>query len=230
MPTKPVRRGAFVGSLAEQVYRHLRAQIILGEFPSGMKLVEMDLAEATGTSQGTVREALQRLEREGLVERHAHRATVVTEVNADEIYELFAVRSTIESFAVRRAVHHLTDRNVQQLAELIDAMRKEGDAGNVIGLVEHDLEFHRLICDWSRSKTLLRAWMPLYAQIQRFIAQTHPQYFEDLVRVADSHVPVYEALCRRDADEAVRLMHDHIMLIWSWLRDGNAPSDISTRL
>jgi DNA-binding GntR family transcriptional regulator len=230
MSSKPVRRAALAGSLAEQVYRHLRGQIILGQYPAGEKLVELELATATGTSQGTVREALQRLEREGLVERQPHRATVVTEINTDEIYELFAVRSTIEGFAVRRAVDYLTDANLQQLAERIEAMRTEGSAGDVIGLVENDLEFHRLICDWSRSKTLLRAWLPLYAQIQRFIAQTHPQYFGDLVRVADSHLPVYDALQRRDADAAVRLMQEHIMLIWSWLDDRSGRTDESAKL
>ncbi len=62
------------------------------------RIVELDIAAEMGTSQGPVRKTLQKLEWEGLVERRARRETVVTNVSLGEIYELFAIRSLIESF------------------------------------------------------------------------------------------------------------------------------------
>ena len=93
-----------VRSLADQVYERLRADIITGRLEPDARIVELEVAQTMGTSQGPVREALQRLEREGLVRRQAHSATFVTRVSNDEIYELFCIRAVIEGFAVKRAV------------------------------------------------------------------------------------------------------------------------------
>ena len=222
MGTRPIRRSVLAGSLAEQVYRTLRAEIVLGHYPAGTKLVELDLAQKLGTSQGTIREGLQRLEREGLVERHAHRATYVTEVDIGAVYELFLIRSTIEGVALRRAMPHLTGEKLARLESLWQAMQAAADRQDIADLVERDLEFHRFICRCSGSNILLSTWQPLYAQIQRFIVQTHPSYFRDLHALADTHMAVLDAIRSGDADEAVRVLQEHIMLIWSWI-DANSP-------
>src|ERR1041385_1952555 len=90
-------------SLSNQVYDYLRTAIICADLPPGAKLVELDIAAQMGTSQGPVREALQRLERDGLVERQARSATYVSRISIDEMYELFSVRTVIEGYAIRRA-------------------------------------------------------------------------------------------------------------------------------
>ncbi|MBI5667415.1 MAG: GntR family transcriptional regulator [Chloroflexi bacterium] len=216
-PEARVRRGVLLGSLAEQVYRRLRTMIIQGDHAPGGKLVELDIAAAMGTSQGTVRDALHRLEREGLVERQAHRGTLVTAVAPDEIYELFVIRSTIEGFAVRRAVVRIQPDDIQRLEDLLSAMRHAAAEQDIIQLAEYDMAFHRTICEWSGSRVLLNAWLPLYSQIQRFVVQTHPHYFHDLNNLADTHVPLLDAIKQRDADRAADLLQQHIMLIWSWI-------------
>ncbi len=223
--TGTVRHSARSGSLAEQVYRKLRADIIIGRYRAGAKLVELDLAQKTGTSQGTVREALQRLEREGLVDRQAHRATYVTEVDAEAVHELFIIRSTIEGIAIRRAMRFTTAEDVAHLESLWLKMRDAGTHNDISVLVEHDMEFHRCICRLSRSSVLLSTWQPLYAQIQRFIVQTHPRYFLDLNSLADTHIAVIDAIKGGDANEAARVLQDHVLLIWTWI-DENAPESI----
>ncbi|MFN8377380.1 MAG: GntR family transcriptional regulator [Anaerolineae bacterium] len=222
MEARPLRRNVLAGSLAEQVYRTLRAEIILGHYPAGTKLVELDLAQKLGTSQGTIREGLQRLEREGLVERHTHRATFVTEVDTEAMYELFVIRSTIEGIALRRAMARIQDPELAQLESLWVSMRDAADKDDIADLVEHDLEFHRFICRCSHSSVLLSTWQPLYSQIQRFMVQTHPRYFQDLHSLADTHMPVLDAIRSGDVDDAVRVLQEHIMLIWSWL-NANSP-------
>ena len=76
---------------------------------------------------------------------------------------------------------------------------------NMMLLVENDLAFHQQICEWSGNDTLLKVWSPLYSQIQRFVVQTHRQYFGDLVEIANTHKPIVAVLRNRDPDEAARV-------------------------
>ncbi len=204
-----------VRSLADQVYEHLRTEIVSGRLTPGARVVELEVASAMGTSQGPVREALQRLEREGLVEKRSHSATFVTSVSIDEMYELFSIRSVIEGFAIRRTVKRITPEQCDQLEQLIEAMRVAGRNDDMLALTGHDLQFHRLICQWSGSGTLQRSWDPLYSQTQRFVVRTHKNYFASLTDIADTHIPIVEALRAHDAANVSRLIQEHVMLIWS---------------
>lgn len=211
-------------SLADQVYQQLRASIIQGHLEPGAKIVELDVAAQTGTSQGPVREALQRLERDGLVERRARSATLVTPLSTREIFELFSVRSLIEGSAVRHALARIGTEQLGELEALVEAMRAEGRRHNMYALTEHDMTFHRRLCEWSDSPVLLSAWLPLYSQIQRFIVQTHGTLYTDLVELADTHVPVIEALRGGNADEAAQAIQHHIMLTWNSYQSLGKPS------
>lgn len=211
LPSRP----RLPASLADQVYTAVRDAIIHGQFAPGQKLVELDLAAWMGTSQGPVREALQRLERDGLVERRARSATYVTAVVADEIYELFAIRSLIEGFAIRRALPHIGPVQLNELEDLLEAMRAAGHRDDMGDLVSYDMLFHRRICEWSGSAVLLRTWLPPYSQIQRYVAQNHRGYFGSLIVVADTHQPILDAIRQGDPETAARVLQEHIMLIWS---------------
>jgi DNA-binding GntR family transcriptional regulator len=204
-------------SLADQVYEQLRADIVSGRIPSSEKLVELDIAERMGTSQGTIREALHRLECDGLVDRQAHRATYVTDIAIDEMVEYFAVRSLIESFAIRRAMKAITIEQCQQLDALIEHMAEAGQQQDMETLVQHDMKFHQSICTWANSAVLLNAWTPLFLQIQRFIVQTHPTVFVPLTAIAETHRPVMRAIRNGDPEAAARAIQEHIMLIWQQL-------------
>ncbi|MFO7632147.1 MAG: GntR family transcriptional regulator [Caldilinea sp.] len=204
-----------VRSLADQVYEYLRTSIVSGQLAPGARVVEMEIAGIMGTSQGPVREALQRLEREGLVEKRSHSATFVTGVSIDEMYELFSIRSVIEGFAIRRTVERITPEQCDRLEQLIESMRAASQNDDMLALTEHDLQFHRLICQWSGSATLQRAWDPLYGQTQRFVVHTHKNYFASLTDIADTHVPIIAALRSHDVENVTRLIQEHVMLIWS---------------
>lgn len=201
-------------SLVEQAWRQLRQMIVSGELAPGARLTELDVGAQMGISQGPVREALQRLEQDGLVERRARSGTFVTSTSREEMYEIFSVRSVVESFATLRAVKRITPTRQAQLSALVDQMRAAGRAGNMLALSDYDLQFHRHICMWSDHPTLLRVWMPLFTQVQRFIVANHPHYFTDLVEIADTHQPILEAIARGSAEDAATEMREHIMLIW----------------
>ena len=203
-----------IKSLVDQIYERLRADIISGRIRSSEKLVELEIAERMGTSQGTVREALQRLECDGLVDRQARRATYVTNIALDQIYEYFSIRSQIETFTIRRAIQTITDEQCQLLETLIDSMAIAGQQQDIETLVQHDMRFHQLIAEWANSPVLMNAWLPLFLQIQRFIVQTHPTLFNPLSDVAETHRPILRAIRARDVEAASVAIQEHIMLIW----------------
>jgi DNA-binding GntR family transcriptional regulator len=207
-------RNAKLVSLSDQVYEHLRRAIICTDLTPGEKLVELDIAAQMGTSQGPVREALQRLERDGLVERRARSATFVTNISLDEMYELFSIRCVIEKFAVRRTAQKITPEQCTELDELIRKMVQVGKETDIIPLAEYDMQFHQRIVEWSGIVGFLRLWSTLSNQIQRFIVQTHPEHYPDYVEVGIRHQPILDALRRHDGDAAAQIMQEHIMLIW----------------
>lgn len=216
-----MKNGAMNRSLAHQVMQQLRIEIIHGKLAPGERLVELDIARRMGTSQGPVREALQMLERDGLVERRARTASFVAPLSFDDMYELFKIRSLVESYAVRRAARHISDAECDELDALVAQMREAGRHDDIVTLVECDMTFHRRLCECSGSTTLVQMWMPLYSQIQRFVAQNHPQHFKNLADIADTHNPIIVALRRRKPAAAARAVREHIMLIWSLMERHN---------
>jgi DNA-binding GntR family transcriptional regulator len=131
------------------------------------------------------------------------------------MFELFSIRSEIEGFAARRTAQKISPAQCDLLDELVQRMAEAGSQHEIITLAEYDMQFHRSLVEWSESPGLLRVWIPLSNQIQRFIVQSHPQQYPDFVEVGTRHQPIVEALRRRDSDGAVRAIQEHIMLIWS---------------
>ena len=222
-PSNPssIRPLGAVTSLSDQVWERLRSDIIYGLLEPGERIVELKVADQMGTSQGPVREALGRLESEGLVERRARSGTFVTAISHDEMYELFAVRALVERFAIRRALPSFSDDRLDELRQMVDLMRDAADRGQWGELVEYDMGFHLRICEWSGSHTLNQIWLPLYSQIQRFITQTHPLYFFDLHEIAEAHQPLLDALSARNVELAGSRIEDHVMMIWSKIDELN---------
>lgn len=211
---RPQAQTTKLASLPDQVYERLRHAIICGELQPAEKLVELDIASQMGTSQGPIREALQRLEHDGLVERRARSATFVTSISTDEMYELFSIRGVIEGFAIRRVAQKISDDQCQELENLIQKMAEAGSERDIIPLAEYDMQFHRRMVEWSGSQSFVRLWTTISSQIQRFIVQSHPEHYPDFVEIGMRHQPIVDALRQHDADDAAHVMQEHIMLIW----------------
>jgi len=207
----PVRAESLVG----QVWGRLRGLILSGQLGPGARLVELEIAGQMGTSQGSVREALQRLEQDGLVERRGRRGTFVTEVSQAEVREIFAVRELVEVFAAESTAARIDDAGLAELEGLVERMREAGRAGDVVSLADWDMAFHQQICLLADRPTLARAWVPLHNQIQRFIVTTHPRYFSPLEAIADTHLPIVTALRARDPAGAAARIREHMALIWA---------------
>lgn len=197
-------------TLVDRISSRLRLLILKGELAPGTRLVELEIAAQTNSSQASAREALQRLERDGLVVRRGRTGTFVTDVNPEEMHEIFQIRSMVEQFAIRRTARSIRAEQITELEARVEQMRAAGRKGDAVGLVEHDMVFHRCICEWAEHPTLLQVWTLLYAQVERFLVLYDALHFADLTEVADSHLPILEALANGDPDLAARRIEAHV--------------------
>ena len=209
--------------LREQIKDVLMQRILEGYYEPGQRVVELRIAEEFGVSQAPVREALRELEILRLVESEPFRGARVRAVRAGEIAESYPVRAVLEELAAKLAAERLAGASAPLGAE-IDAMRAAAVEGDLRGFVRHDVAFHRVFVEASTNRTLVGVWESLHVDLRtRF---TLIQRLEDLAQVAESHVPIMEALDAGDAERAGRLVREHIEGFGRWFAErGARPTD-----
>ncbi len=149
----PLKRGP----LRKHLSRHLHDAILEGELRPGDRIVEGKLARQLGVAQGTLREALQELEHQGLVIKQDHRGTFVNKLTQKDIEDIYVVRSELEPIAAALARQRLTSEHVGQLVHLVETMRVAGQAHDFVQLLKTDLAFHRLVWRLSGNNSIERA-------------------------------------------------------------------------
>lgn len=212
---KSRRHAPRLSSLSEQVCEELRRQIVHSHRQPGERLVELEIAAEMGVSQGTVREALQRLESDGLVERQSRTASFVSRSSLEEMYELSMIRKTVEGFTFRRAAERVTDEQCEELQALVEQMREAARNKDMVMLERIDTQFHERVCELSGSRIMLRVWLPLFTQLRRFITQAHERYFPQRTEIADGHQPLVDALRSRNPKKAEAAITQHILISWA---------------
>jgi DNA-binding GntR family transcriptional regulator len=212
-------------NLRHTVLEPIRNAILFGQLPVGERLMEAEIAEQMGVSRGPVREALQQLEREGLVLSYAHRGTVVTAVDEDEVDVLYHLRAELEGFAVQSLMRREAPPPIAALQTLVDAMRAAAQSEQLTDLAEKDLEFHRLIVDSSGHRILAAVWSgmdgPIRARLYRSL--TGPFAGELLGYTAESHQPIVDAMALGESDRAVTAMKQHILETRRLIEKGTQP-------
>jgi GntR family transcriptional regulator, rspAB operon transcriptional repressor len=129
-------------SLGERAYDHVLSEILRGELPVGSIVGEGAVAEELGISKTPVRQALQSLRREGLLEIGARRQLIVRGFSAEHRREVVDVRVALESLSVRRACESMTIEQIDQLRLLLIQQKRAVDAGNEDSFIELDEQFH----------------------------------------------------------------------------------------
>lgn len=208
-----------VRSLHEHIYLTLRDDITEGRIRPGERLIELALAERFGVSQGSVREALRRLDQEGLLVTQPRRGTRVRELTLAEIDDIFEVRAELESWAARRFVERRTPESCAALTAAFDALERAGGAGDATTVVDRDLELHAAICAGAGSPLLLRTWRAIITQWRGMRTIVASQNRSDARGTVESHRPVVASLLGGEAAEAAALVRAHILQAGRELRE-----------
>ncbi|MCF6094021.1 GntR family transcriptional regulator [Microaerobacter geothermalis] len=146
-------------TLQEKVTATLRDAILSQKFAQGERLVQEELAEMLGVSRMPIREALRRLEMEGLVEMVPHKGAVVTTLSQDDIEEIYYLRSKMEGLAVEKSLNHLKKEDIILLEELVEKMDHSIKTNNIPQFTQLNDQFHRLLrkgCEWKRIEMVIQ--------------------------------------------------------------------------
>ena len=193
----------------ELVYETVKRRIMMNELKPGSVLTELGLAKEIGCSQGTIREALLRLQEDGLVTRAGHRGTTVTRLDKEEAEETLAIRRRIEVRAAFKAARNAPHDVLGKLRQLIGAMEKAALRDDAFQLIEFDMAFHLTVFRLSGLEALEQI-------LTRCTLHTHrsklwaPGHKRPLLDTARRHDVLLERLAAGDAAGLAQAVGEHI--------------------
>jgi DNA-binding GntR family transcriptional regulator len=198
-------------SLGERAYRRLREAIVQGILPAGRKISERSLATELGISAQPVREALRRLEQDGMVVTLPRRGTVVAEVGPAQLGELGRIRAALEGVATALAAERIDAESLAAIAAILKRMQSGTEAGDTEALAEANEEFHALIHRATGNLFLIRSLASLRAYDNLGRHRAVGSTPRDLPKALAEHRSIVAALRRRDPALAEARMRHHIL-------------------
>lgn len=195
--------------LRDVIFDTLREAIIVGDLKPGERLLEVQLAAKMGVSRTPVREAIRKLELEGLVEMLPRKGAHVADLSVKNIMDVLEVRATLDGLATKLSAMRITDEEINELkhqhAQFINYVEKD----NLQGSIKKDVEFHDIIYQSSRNEKLIQISNNLREQVQRFRVIYIKDYSSsrELIR---EHTEILEAIIKRDPDAAMECAQRHI--------------------
>lgn len=195
--------------LREIVFESLREAIIDGSLKPGERLMEVQLAEKLGVSRTPVREAIRKLELEGLLIMVPRKGAYVADVSLKDILNVLEVRASLEGLAASLAAERMTEEELQELEMKSYHFNKCVETNNTEGMIEKDAEFHDVIYKSTRNDRLIGIVEGLRDHVQRFRVTYFNEYNKSL-NLTKEHQQILEAISERDADLARKLAQDHI--------------------
>lgn len=154
-------------SLNELVHERLRTEILEGKLAPGTRMKQEQLTKRLGVSRTPIREALQRLETEGLVQFVRRSSAVVSGFSRRRIEEIFEVRALLEVYAAEGAAQNLNEKSLRRLRRLIEEMNHLHSRNQTGKLLEKNDEFHRAICEAAGNEVLLEMLGQVWRDIKR---------------------------------------------------------------
>lgn len=191
----------------DMIVEALREAVLTGEFNSGERLLQDELAERFNTSSTPIREALRQLQAEGILEHSPYRGVQVAEVKMEDVREIYMVRAVMESFVTRLAVPYLNSARVAQMRELQAQMREIVKSGQVKGLRKVNYEFHSLIYEAASLPYSLKIIKNLWAQSPWDALYVLPGRAE---KSLDEHDRIIEAIAEQNPTAAALRVQEHI--------------------
>ncbi len=206
-------------NLTELTYRSIKQNLLDGTLGESSRLTEESLASQLGISKSPVREALNRLEAEGLVYIEARRGAFVRQFSAKEIRDLYELREMLEMHAIDAAV--IRPKLLADLSASIGRTEKHLKSGDKLRHIEEDLRFHGMIAAATGNQELCR----VLENIQQKTLLCRSKSYELSATTAPvAHMRIYQALMDGSKQEARLAMRDHISFVRERLLSSLQPS------
>jgi DNA-binding GntR family transcriptional regulator len=213
--TPPSSRHAIVqrGTVSQQTEAILRDMVLDGTLAPGERLNEVTIAESLGVSRGPLREAIQKLAGEGLLQLQSHRGAFVRKYEPREIIEAYELRIALELYAVRLVIERADDASLEALRVLLESDPQAADPAAEVPLTAGpyvaELDFHQSMVTLSGNSALTAAALKVNHRL--YLALTHTERSQARREHAHGeHRAFLEALCARDTVRATALLEQHL--------------------
>lgn len=196
-------------SLAIDTADYLRGAIIAGDLPPGQRLLEVEISTQLGISRGTLREALQILEGEGIVESSHGRGKYVMSISERAIKEIYSVRSILEQEAIRLACQKVDPQGLEKLQAILAALFEAAIKNEVHQVIDLDFAFHQEIWKIADNHLVERLLHSISQQARIYLA-IQVKLYNDLLDGISDHQQILEAIRNQDGEQAARMIKEHM--------------------
>jgi len=195
--------------LREVVFETIRNAIISGSLKPGERLMEVQMAERLGVSRTPIREAIRKLELEGLIIMLPRKGAYVADLSVKDLTEVLEIRAALEGMATGLAVTRINECEIEELELIALKFHKALENGDLEELLFQDSQFHETIFKASRNERLIQLNNNLREQVQRF-REMYLKKINRSKKTSMEHFDIVEAISRRDISKAEKLARKHI--------------------
>ncbi len=195
--------------LREMVYEELKMQILKGSIIPGTRMMEVELAEEMGVSRTPIREAIRKLEKEGLVTIEPRRGAYASMISTEDMVEILEVRQDLEGLAAYFAANRMTEEQMAELKEVSNNYNEAVKRGKMEDMIKYDTRFHHIIVESCRNKILVQ----MIEQLQELVLRFRYIYYDNFRRaenMPEEHEAIVAAISEGDADKARAAADIHI--------------------
>ncbi|WIF96003.1 GntR family transcriptional regulator [Caminicella sporogenes] len=198
--------------LREVVFEYLRNSILNGELEPGERLMELQLAEQLGVSRTPIREAIRKLELEGLVEMIPRKGAYVADLSIKDVLDVLEVRMFLEGLAAYLAAERMSEEEIEELKSILEKFENSIESKDREEMIKLDKQFHDKIIEGSKNSKLMQIVQGLHEQFQRFRVIYFNEYSEH-EQLLKYHQAIVEAISKRDCEKAQEYAQTHIAMI-----------------
>ena len=199
--------------LRDVVFNTLRQAILTGELKPGERLMEIHLADQLGVSRTPIREAIRKLELEGLVTMIPRRGAEVAQITEKSMNDVLEVRRAVDALCVELACERITKEELQHLAEACDAFAEEAKKSekekDVKLLAQKDVALHDIIVQATGNQRLIQLVNTLSEQMYRYRFE-YLKDFSQHEKLVEEHRIIYENIVRKNRETACEAARIHI--------------------
>lgn len=195
--------------LRDVVFNTLRQAILRGELKPGERLMEIQLANKLGVSRTPIREALRKLELEGLVNMVPRKGAEVADITEKSLRDVLEVRKALEELSVQLACEKITEEEIEELKRVAERFKDTLDDQDVTKIAEADVAFHDVIYTATDNQKLILLLNNLREQMYRYRVE-YLKKGEAYPQLIAEHEELIDNISKRNKEEATRIMCEHI--------------------
>lgn len=199
-----------VKSLREIAVEKIKEAIVSGHFMPGDHLKERELSQLMGISTTPIKEAFRILGNEGFVVTVPRKGTYVSEYANTSIEEILLLRASIEGLCCRLATIKMTESDLELLEQQVEKMHQLKEDQDAEALVQHNTTFHEMIVQFA-ANPMMKTMLDNVRSFDQAFRKRALSYQKEIIDGYAEHFAIFDAIKKRDADQAEQLMKQHIL-------------------